>query len=409
MGHAQRSEKIRKSLFRKWSIGFFSFLLTSLLATTVFAGSISGIVSNSGGGGIEGIDIFAFDAATNNQIQLVSSGPDGSYTISGLRAGSYKLQFYGWLPGYTYQFYNGKSSLALADAVSVTEGNDTTGINATLSLAKFGTISGTVRNTAGDGIYGISVSAYDASSDVFVKTVTSQSGGSYTIADLPAGNYKLQFSDNYNLGYISQWYNNQPSQAQADPVSVTAGIITPVITAVLSNTSAVSLSVTIEGSGSVNRDPAGTPCTDGVCTAMYDSGVEVRLMATTANGNSTFAGWTGACTNSIGDCILIMDSAKDVTATFTANPATVKIDGDIIPYYSIGSALDAISTVGNTVRARSDIFIENVIMTSPVSILFMGGYTDSGFSTRTPTSTTVIDGSLRIRKGTLRVERLVVR
>lgn len=408
MGHAQRSEKIRKSLFRKWSIAFFSFLLTSLLATTVFAGSISGIVSNSAGGGIPGIAVFAFDAATNNQIPFVSTGPDGSYTISGLPAGSYKLQFYTSGTGYTMQFYNNKSSLALADAVSVTAGNSTTGINATLSLAQLGTISGTVRNTAGDGIYGISVSAYDASSEVFVKTVTSQSGGSYTIADLPAGNYKLQFYDNY-YGFLSQWYSNKSSQALADAVAVTVGTITTVADTVLSKTPAVPLTVTIEGDGSVNRDPAGTPCTDGVCTAMYDSGVEVRLMATITNGNFTFAGWTGACTNTIGDCVLIMDSAKDVTATFTANPATVTIDGDPAPYYSIGSTLDAITTEGNTVRAKSDIFIENVIMASPVSILFMGGYTDSAFSTRTPASTTVIDGSLKIQKGTLRVERLVVR
>lgn len=48
-------------------------------------------------------------------------------------------------------------------------------------------------------------------------------------------------------------------------------------------------------------------------------------------------------------------------------------------------------------------------MTNPVEIMLKGGFTDSAFSSRTTISFTVLDGFLKIRQGTLRVERLLVR
>ncbi|HBG05162.1 MAG TPA: hypothetical protein DDY22_06310 [Geobacter sp.] len=104
-----------------------------------------------------------------------------------------------------------------------------------------------------------------------------------------------------------------------------------------------------------------------------------------------------------------MDTARNVSAAFTVKPATVRIDGSASSYYDIGSTLDLISTGGRTVRAKAEGFAENVIMTSPVAILLKGGFTDDAFSSRSATSLTVLDGSLKIRQGLLRIERLAVR
>jgi hypothetical protein len=57
--------------------------------------------------------------------------------------------------------------------------------------------------------------------------------------------------------------------------------------------------------------------------ATYDAGTSVSLVAT-ADGTSTFAGWTGACTGT-GGCTLTMDAAKSVSATFTKISYTLSV------------------------------------------------------------------------------------
>ncbi len=72
------------------------------------------------------------------------------------------------------------------------------------------------------------------------------------------------------------------------------------------------------GSGTVTSTPAGVSC-GATCAASYASGTTVTLSAAAASG-STFAGWSGACTNAAGACTVSMAAARTVTATFTAGP-----------------------------------------------------------------------------------------
>jgi hypothetical protein len=83
------------------------------------------------------------------------------------------------------------------------------------------------------------------------------------------------------------------------------------------NKALVSLTVTKAGTGSgtVTSVPAGIDCgTD--CTESYPLDTLVTLTAA-PDQDSTFDGWSGACTNPTGHCIVTMDAAKSVTATFT--------------------------------------------------------------------------------------------
>jgi hypothetical protein len=73
------------------------------------------------------------------------------------------------------------------------------------------------------------------------------------------------------------------------------------------------------GTGTITSDPAGINC-GSQCTSTYGDGTGVILTATTAAG-STFAGWSGACTNTAGDCVVTMGADKVVTATFTLTGA----------------------------------------------------------------------------------------
>jgi hypothetical protein len=73
------------------------------------------------------------------------------------------------------------------------------------------------------------------------------------------------------------------------------------------------------GSGTVTSVPAGIDC-GGVCSGNYQEGTTVTLTASAASG-STFAGWGGACSGT-GNCVVALNSAKSVTATFNANPVS---------------------------------------------------------------------------------------
>jgi Divergent InlB B-repeat domain len=80
---------------------------------------------------------------------------------------------------------------------------------------------------------------------------------------------------------------------------------------------ALSVSKAGAGSGNVASTPAGISC--GVtCTASYASGTIVTL-APSASAGSVFSGWSGACTGT-GPCVVAMNAAKSVTATFALVP-----------------------------------------------------------------------------------------
>ena len=80
------------------------------------------------------------------------------------------------------------------------------------------------------------------------------------------------------------------------------------------------------GSGTVTSDVNGLDC--GVtCGVSPDHGTVVTLSASPAVG-SNFTGWSGACAGT-GDCVVTMDAAKNVTATFTALPAPTVIAGGL--------------------------------------------------------------------------------
>lgn len=89
------------------------------------------------------------------------------------------------------------------------------------------------------------------------------------------------------------------------------------------------------GAGTVTSSPAGIDCSPASCSAAYASGTVVTLTAVPAVG-SAFGSWSGACAGT-GTCVLTMDAAKAVTATFAtvaggiaASPAFLDFGGQSI-------------------------------------------------------------------------------
>lgn len=81
------------------------------------------------------------------------------------------------------------------------------------------------------------------------------------------------------------------------------------------------------GQGSVTSNPNGIGC-PGDCAEIFEDGSMVELFATAA-GDSQFAGWSGDCSGST-TCIVTMDQARSVTATFdlTGESLAVSLDGN---------------------------------------------------------------------------------
>jgi RNA polymerase sigma factor (sigma-70 family) len=76
------------------------------------------------------------------------------------------------------------------------------------------------------------------------------------------------------------------------------------------------------GSGAVTSTPAGIEC-GATCSATYEHGAVVTLTAT-AGSDSTFGGWSGAC-SATGSCTVTMRGAASVTATFDRKRHTLTV------------------------------------------------------------------------------------
>ena len=77
------------------------------------------------------------------------------------------------------------------------------------------------------------------------------------------------------------------------------------------------------GTGTVTSAPAGIDCGSS-CSANFDT-AQVVSLAAVPMGTSSFTGWSGACTGA-GSCQVTMDTAANVTASFTR---PVHVRGDV--------------------------------------------------------------------------------
>ena len=204
---------------------------TGIDAAMQAGGQITGTVRNTATKRpIQHIAVVVYDGS-GNELNSACTAADGTYTVSELATGSYRVGFDDGcgVSKYVPQFYNGKSSLASADPISVTAGSVTSGIDAAMQAG--GQITGRVTDAVRHaGIVGVSVSAYDSSGTVVGTPVTTKADGTYSIPELATGSYRVGF---VGSGYLPQFYKGESSLAGADPISVTAGSTTAGIDAAM--------------------------------------------------------------------------------------------------------------------------------------------------------------------------------
>ena len=260
----------------------------SALSTT-----ISGVVTQVGGGGLAGICAQAF----LNGAELAGSattGTGGAYQISGLAPGNYDLQFSPGCGGgdFATQWYNATNSgtqSAPGTSVSVSVGSPATGINAT--MAPGASISGTVRAAGGgDLLAGICVNAYPVGGASSAGTAgTSASDGTYLIEGLLPGNYDVDF-DGGSCGEggadAAQWYSGSAAGTanSADALAVATSTALPAT----SINAAMAVGATISGTVTAVVGGANLP---NVCvSATSNDGGGGTSTITSVTGNYTLAG-----------------------------------------------------------------------------------------------------------------------
>ncbi len=195
-------------------------------------GSISGkVIADASLDGIANLNVNATDYTTGEGMAGTQTRADGTYTLSGLPAGTYRVRAMpsnNILP-YANEYYDNVYGYDEAQRVTVTTGHDTTGIN--FSLAAGGTISGVLRNADGSAtLASVSVECrrpIDSGGAWFGATADSE--GEYTIGGLPYGDYILRSPGSGRWGtgdtnYIMEYFNDKSRMEQAELVTVNSGV-----------------------------------------------------------------------------------------------------------------------------------------------------------------------------------------
>lgn len=172
---------------------------------------------------------------------------DGTYEVAGLPAGNYYVSF---VPSHginlVRQWWNDADNEGEATLVTLSDGEAKTHINA--AMVQGGTITGKVTVPAGAGsITGVEVLVFRT--DVYSYSYAYvEEDGTYEVAGLAAGSYKVQFSGQ-GTNVIQQWWNGTAAGAFDDfgatVIEVSAGAVQPNINAQMQKGASISGKVTV--------------------------------------------------------------------------------------------------------------------------------------------------------------------
>ncbi|WEO77971.1 carboxypeptidase regulatory-like domain-containing protein [Cryobacterium sp. SO2] len=252
-------------------------------AVLTLGATITGTVAVDGGGDPSAVRVYAY-TPDGTSARSASVDAAGTYSLTSLAPGSYTLEFSSWRGVALGEWWNNQPNRESATAITVTSGQTVSGISP--ELAKAATISGTVTGAGSPGanLAGVQVTAY-AVNGWQVASATTDGAGAYTISGLAAGDYNLQFVA-IKSNFLTEWWNDQPTQSDSATITVTGGQAVTGKNAVLAASASISGSVKGAGATTVNlRDVSVTavPLNPGQ-TVQYASAF------TDANGNYTIRG-----------------------------------------------------------------------------------------------------------------------
>ena len=193
--------------------------------TSLSLGTISGFVyTEDGSTPVPGATVRVEDFNTGQGMGGTTTGANGSYTITGVPAGQYRVN--AWASGHVRKYWEDTLWDREATAVVVTDGQDVPDINFTLEPG--GTISGQILSAnPGTPLLNISVDASRQDGDGGSGATTDQNGN-YTVTGVPFGQYRVSAPSTGRWGsgddgYVTQYYNGHSVPDSADLVTISSG------------------------------------------------------------------------------------------------------------------------------------------------------------------------------------------
>jgi len=306
-------------------------------------GNVTGKVVASGGTGIAGATVSAAGVTA-------TTDSTGTYTLNNLPAGSVTISALA-------------TNYATATAtVTVTSGTTATAPNIALS-STVGTVTGAVTNTSGTAIVGATVSFGGG-------TTTTDSGGAYTLSNLPAGAIQLVASA---TGYNSQTQNVTISGGATVianfllSVVPKTGTVTGKVTNISTGSAVASASVSWSG-GSATTNSSGvytlSNVTAGsqVISATATGYFQRSLTTTVAGGASATLNLPLATGGKINVVVKLASGAGFSGATVTATGGVIAntVSGTtnssgvfLTNYVPVGTYTVTVSHSGHTTQSKS--------------------------------------------------------
>ncbi|HEY5111018.1 MAG TPA: carboxypeptidase regulatory-like domain-containing protein [Acidimicrobiales bacterium] len=308
-------------------------------AVMAVGATISGTVTNASSAQLANICVFV-TGVSNGSSGFAQTGSDGKYTVSDLAPGNYTVEFYNGCGGggnYTLQYYNnttaGTPSSASATAVAVATGSSVTGINAVLTAGA--TISGTVVDSSGAGLYGVCVNANSLDGNSYGSASTAQNGA-YTVNGLAPGSYSVSFSSGCGISgnYATQSYNSTVVVTTASPATG--------INALFSAGTAISGVVT---------DSNGTGLKS-VCVQALSVGGSYAFGFTASNGAYTMVVAPGSYTVSFINCGPGSFASQYYNDTPSGTPTSVGATWLNVTAVTPASGINAVLAAGATISGK---------------------------------------------------------
>lgn len=279
----------------------------STTPTTLSGSAISGTVTDEASGNpVSGICVLAGGFMTE-------SGADGTYSLP-VDPDTYRVSFSDCrlTPSYAPEFHSGRLDFIDADPIKVFPGQSVSGIDA--SLRPGGSIAGRVVAAENTNIplSGVCVTASSDDYDIGGSDTT-DAAGDYTISGLPAGTYKVVFTDCAAGDRLGEAYNDRVDPVDADAVVVSAGATTSGIDADLSIGGAIS--------GTVTTAEGNAPL-QGICVRAQGGNAPLVEDTTGPDGSYSIRGLTTAHYQVLFiDCRLSANRAPEYFGTDTDNPS----------------------------------------------------------------------------------------
>ncbi len=183
--------------------------------------TVEGTVTGTDGSGLAGICVDA-NVPTGNGwdgIGGTTTGPDGTYTLTGLSPGDVRVHFRDCGAGpHVDQWYSGRSDFNSSTPVVLAPEEIRSGVDATLGAGT--SVSGTVTDSNGDPIPNVSVNVNPTGSGASGWAQT-DGAGQYTTNALPPGNYRVQFQG--TAAFAGEYWNDEPSWNTADILTIGPG------------------------------------------------------------------------------------------------------------------------------------------------------------------------------------------